>query len=82
MTTEEEHFVYLIEHSKLQPWQKNLLSSSMGMRAGQINLVLYGRQCGKTQFKNEYIRLIGKICRTHPKQINVDKRVSTCYNSI
>ena len=72
MTTEKEDFEYLIEHSKLQPWQKNLLSSSMGVRAGQINLVLYGRQCGKTQFKNEYIRLIGKLMEDLQDQSETD----------
>ena len=61
MKTDLESFMSLITHSELQPWQKDLLYSFMEAQEGRTHLVVYGRQCGKTALKNEYIRLIGKL---------------------
>jgi hypothetical protein len=61
MQIEKDYLMSLIKHSKLQPWQKDLLYSFMAAQEAQTGLVVYGRQCGKTALKNEYIRLIGQI---------------------
>ena len=63
---------YLIKHSKLQPWQKEVWSSFMEAQKEPMRLVVYGRQCGKTELKNEYIRLIGKLTEEAQDQSETD----------
>ena len=71
-TTEKDSLESLIKHSKLQPWQKDLLYSFMEAQKEPMRLVLYGRQCGKTELKNEYIRLIGQLMEELQDQSETD----------
>lgn len=62
----------LIDHSRLQQWQENSSFSSTGVREGQINLVMYGRQCGKSMLQLEYMKQIGKRIKGRQDQSETD----------
>ena len=72
MTTDLESFISLIKHSKLQPWQKDLLYSFMEAQKEPTRFLVYGRQCGKTELKSEYIRLIGQLMEEVQDQSETD----------
>lgn len=52
---------YWIKHYELQPWQENILRWYMEEPKARTRLLVYGRQCGKTQLQLEYMKLIGKL---------------------
>lgn len=62
----------LIDPLKLQQWQENSSFSSTGVREGQINLVIYGRQCGKSMLQLEYMKQIGKRIKDQRDQSETD----------
>lgn len=71
MTTEKDSSESLTKHSNLQPWQKEVLSSFMGMREGPINLVMSGRQQGKSMML-EYIQQTGTPTKKQQDQSETD----------
>ncbi len=72
MKTDLESFISLITHSKLQPWQKDLLYSYMEAQEEQTRLVVYGRRHGKLAML-EYMKQIGKLMEEAQDQFAIKK---------